>query len=282
MIAGELGPLARTWNLEGTFARRAARIEGINQPAPKDQDRVGVGPDCLVVADGVTPLQPGEGARVQAFTESVIATCLAGGGEPLEEILRRAATATPGEAGEVPACALAAARVIGHTLELSSVADSIAAARCRDGRVFVCMDERNGPVEARTITRFYRAVLDGVTPEEARREIREDMREGRAGRNQPGSYWVVADDPAVAEEAEVLRLPLDEIETVLVASDGFTRAWEVLGVLGGLEEAFDPDLDLQQVITEIRTAELWRDRSPLPLFAGGDDISVLRMRLGGS
>lgn len=269
----------RTWDLETTFAGRPAVVEGINDPAPKDQDRAGVAADCLVVADGVTPIDPAQGATVQHFADAVVRAFLDRRGEPLPDALRHAVGAAPSGVSEVPACALGAARVADGGIELSSIADSAAAARLRDGTVVTCLDDRVGSPSSGPAVRFHRMILDGATPEEARRAMIAGHGERRARRNRPGSYWVVADDPAVAEEARTVSLHPDDVETVLVYSDGFSRAWEELGVLADVAEALDPATSLRAVVDDIRTAERWRARSPLPLFGETDDATVLRMRL---
>lgn len=275
--------LVRSWTQDLSFAGRRAVVEGVNAPSAKDQDRYGVATDGVVVTDGVTPLDPGGGPAVQRFAEDVVATLLAGGERELPALLREAVARNPGgPPGAAPACTLGLARAIttaeGTHIELASLADTAVYVRLRDGSLVVCLDERVGGAEARTTEIFYRALLDGASAAEARRTVATGSGERRARRNTAGSYWVLADEPAAAQEAQVIRMDPADVETILVCSDGFTRAWDLLGVLAGPEDALEAGRSLSEVASEIRTAELWRSRSPWPLFGGPDDITALRLQ----
>src|SRR5690606_26743851 len=81
---------------------------------------------------------------------------------------------------------------------------------------------------ARTGHRIRTARPDLVRPGAASTEL---ARAVRAHRNRPGGYWVAGEDPAAAEEALTGRLPLAELATVVVASDGAARLVEELGQL---------------------------------------------------
>lgn len=274
---------ARSWTRDLSFAGQRVTVEGLDLPSAKDQDRYGVTTDRIVVTDGVTPLDPAGGPAVQRFAEDVVATVLAGAGRELPELLREAVARNPGGApGSAPACTLGLARAVstdaGTHIELASLADTAVYVRRRDGSLLACLDERVGGAEARTTEIFYRALLDGASPAEARRAVTIGSGERRARRNTPGSYWVLADEPAAADEPEVIRVDPEDVETVLVCSDGFARAWELLGVLTGPEDALEAGRPLPEVASEIRTAERWRSRSPWPLFGGPDDITALRLK----
>ncbi|WP_434080955.1 hypothetical protein [Sanguibacter sp. Z1732] len=275
VLTGERGPISGEATV--TFGGQRAHLCAVMRPSLKDQDRAGAGQDCLVVADGVTPICPDDGAVVQDYAETVINAFLEQRQTELAEVLQNAVRQRPSTAGEAPACAVGAARAVRGVLELASVADVLAAAQCRDGRVVVCVDNRVEKHEVRAALAFYRSVLSGEHVDVARTEARKGLLAQRQRRNRTGSYWVMAGESAVAEEVKVIRLPLADVRTVLVASDGFTRAWQELGVLSGVAEALDPTVSLDQVADDIRTAERWRARSPLPLFGPSDDLTALRM-----
>lgn len=274
---------ARSWTQDLSFAGRRTTVEGVNLPTAKDQDRYGVATDCVVVADGVTPLDPAGGPAVQRFSEDVVATVLAGDDRELPGLLRAAVAHNPGGApGAAPACTLGLARAVetpaGTRLELASLADTAVYVRRRDGSLVTCLDDRVSGAEARTTGIFYRALLDGASPEQGRRAVATGSGGRRAQRNTPGSYWVLADEPAAADEPVVVHVDPADVETMLVCSDGFSRAWELLGVLAGPEDALEAGRTLAEVTDQIRTAELWRSRSPWPLFGGPDDITALRLQ----
>ncbi len=261
-----------------TFAGRRASVESLSVPSAKDQDRLGVGADCIVVADGVTPLDPAEGPRVQAFAQAAVDVVLGAGGAPLPDVLRAAADHNPGD-GEIPACAFGSARAVDGQIELGSVADVGVFVRFRDGREIDCTDPTLEGAEDRVARRFYRRLLDGETPAEARLSMRSGTSASRRIRNAEGSYWVVAEDPAVAEHAVITTVAPGDVEAILICSDGYARAWEMLGILPSPHAVLAGEVGLAQVASKIRLAEQWRENSPWPLFAADDDIAAVLLRM---
>jgi Protein phosphatase 2C len=73
------------------------------------------------------------------------------------------------------------------------------------------------------------AATDAGTPEydEALRTARASM---RAGRNQPGGFWVAKDDPQAAAEAITGRRPLGDLESVALLSNGASRIVDHFGL----------------------------------------------------
>ncbi|MFG2058426.1 hypothetical protein ACGFI9_30820 [Micromonospora sp. NPDC048930] len=96
---------------------------------------------------------------------------------------------------------------------------------------YLVLDQvRGGPqviTDEREVTarRICAAPLDGVprgTP--AYDRIRDSCVEAlRARRNQPGGYWIAKDDPHAAEEAVTGSLPLRDLNSVALLSNGASR-----------------------------------------------------------
>ncbi|MEU1604173.1 hypothetical protein [Micromonospora matsumotoense] len=76
-----------------------------------------------------------------------------------------------------------------------------------------------------TVGSRYRAAMDAAPngTVEHDRALREYIEALRAHRNQPGGFWVAADDPGVAAEALTGSRPVSELSGAVLLSDGASR-----------------------------------------------------------
>lgn len=129
---------------------------------------------------------------------------------------------------------------------------------------FLVLDQvRGGPrviTDEREVTarRTCSAPLDGVPRGTAEYDrIRESCVEAlRARRNRPGGYWIAKDDPHAAEEAVTGSLPLPDLGSVALLSNGASRIVSPYGLTDwpGVLELLDTG-GPADIIRRVRQAE---------------------------
>ncbi|AXH89728.1 protein phosphatase 2C domain-containing protein [Micromonospora aurantiaca] len=114
-------------------------------------------------------------------------------------------------------------------------------------------DDREAIVGSR-----YRAAMDAAVNgtrehDQARREYIEAL---RAHRNQPGGFWVAADDPKAASEALTGSRPIRDLASAVLLSDGASRIADRFGLADWPEVlALITEAGPAEVIRQVRAAE---------------------------
>lgn len=210
---------------------------------------------------------------------------LSGAGvQVIETVAGRAqllATATSGSDGSVEAVLHPVASgtlslqlpVDAGGLDYLALGDSFLAVERTAGEPVIVTDEREIAVRSECSQ-----VLDGLAPgspqfEGARARCIELI---RARRNQPGGYWIAKDDPNIAEQAVVGRLPATDIVSATLLSNGASRIVDPYQLcrwqdLPGLLRQGGPDA----LIRSVRQAEVaGRCDQRSPSHKPADDASV--------
>lgn len=218
-------------------------VESVNSAAPgKDQDALLIVDGFAGVADGATPLS-GDGKDVAQFALDALNAISVHKNLPCEQMYRRAVESVTRQAqlssSETPSCTIAVARAIGANIELSSLCDSFAVAKLVDG-TYVVVQNNAPPIDALLNQYMGQMLGQGMTFDAARAEIVKILRAERPRlMNQPGGYWVFANDPSVGEHAVTQSIPADQIEAILLATDGFGRVFDLFGAVRGPEALLD-------------------------------------------
>lgn len=218
--------------------------------AAVNDDAYGAVGDFAWVLDGATGLgrnlvSPSSDAAwlAQAINEELARACSAHQDLATQEILRLALgrvearyhAALAGQAVELferPTAAGILLRAFPDQLELTSFGDCRAIFQGEDG-----LDGFGGGlIEALDSASI--AALKAVfvakpqaSLKEARAEIWPLLRAQRIEFNTEGGHWALAPDPAVAGRGST-RIVARRPGPILLASDGFTRLWDVFGLLG--------------------------------------------------
>ena len=119
-----------------------------------------------------------------------------------------------------PSATVVIFRLNGDRADYLVLADSVLVLDQAGSEPVVITDDREAVVGRR-----YRAAMDATpngTPEhdEARRQYVEAL---RAHRNQPGGFWVAADNPHAATHAITGSMPLHDLTAAALLSDGASR-----------------------------------------------------------
>lgn len=227
---------------------RTFDVRWISTAAPhKDQDALLVAGGFSAVADGATPLS-GDGREVARFARDALDALESSKDLPVEQMYRAAVdrlrqtrgTPTRGTTSTgAPSCAIAIARECAGEIELSSLCDSFAVARLVDG-TYVVVQNNAPPVDTMLNEYMGQLLEQGMSVEEARVEIFKILSVERPRlMNRPGGYWVFADDPGVGREAVTASIPVDQVDAILLATDGFGRLFDLFGAVGGPEELLE-------------------------------------------
>jgi hypothetical protein len=168
-----------------------------------------------------------------------------------------------------PQATVAMARVRGNRLDYLVIADCFVVLEGVDGVPEMITDERE--VAARLECAAPLTGMSEDTPEYA--DVRAACVEAlRARRNRPGGYWIAKDDPQAAQHALVGSLPLREIASVALLSNGASRIVSTYGLTDwrgvlDLVNAHGP----AEIIHRVRQAEAHSDGRDSP---DADDATV--------
>lgn len=111
-----------------------------------------------------------------------------------------------------PSAAVAVVRLSGDQLEHLILGDAVVVLDRIDGPPVVSTDRREV-----VVSQIYQRLLErGDDPQRVLRDL-------RANRNRPGGFWVAKDDPRAADEAVTGRLPVTEVSTATLLSNGASR-----------------------------------------------------------
>ena len=247
-------PLRPSLSQHIRLAAASFAVDSLNSAAPgKDQDALLISEGFCAVADGATPLS-GDGSDVADFSREALQALASNKTLSIEEMVRAGvqslATKAQHRAGETPSCALAIARCNGQDIELSSLCDSFAVARLRNGRYVVAQNSAP-PIDQKLNESMGNLLGQGMSIADARAEIFEILRQHRPRlMNRPGGYWVFADDPDVGRYAVVESIPAGDVDAILLATDGFGRLFDLFGVVAGPEALLD--LAVREGLPELR------------------------------
>ncbi|MDQ2875890.1 MAG: integrase [Actinomycetota bacterium] len=227
-----------------------------------NEDFAAVGPAAAVLLDGAgLPEGVASGCSHGAawFARNLGGALLAsisgpGGGslaDGLAESIRRVRSLHDGTCDltheGTPSATVVAVRLRKLVLEYLVLADSVLLVQRPNDDPLVACDDRE-----MSTGRPYRAALDAApigtaAYKTALQEYKESVRDRR---NRPGGFWVASADPAAAMQALTGEIPLEDIESVTLLSDGASR----------LVDKFDLATwsDLVKIITEDGPGQLIR------------------------
>jgi len=214
--------------------------QGSDRGSPYNEDMIGAGAAGVWLLDGATGLAPSrfDGSSdaqwlVRAFsdyfrhaegeTQAVLRSAIAA--------VRAAYVATgplPAQPYAMPSAGLALVRDHGEAIEIATLADVKAYVQFRDGRQVVL---GGGPLEA-----LDAALIEALKAAQAaqgfmdlkalRTQFEPLIRANRERMNRPDGYWVLSLEAVCLTGLEVRRFQRSEIDTVLLATDGFYDLWE--------------------------------------------------------
>jgi hypothetical protein len=172
-----------------------------------------------------------------------------------------------------PSATVLAARASGDRLEYLVLSDSTLVVERGGGEPLIVTDPRLKGVYGKLddpgdLPRIGSAGLATHTYEHVRKLA--------AHRNRPGGFWVAATDPTAAAEALTGSLPLDQVESVTLLTDGASRIVDRFGLLTwtDLLAVLSKD-DPREVIRLTREAEADDpDGKRWPRSKAGDDATI--------
>jgi hypothetical protein len=255
-----------------------------------NEDAVGCSGNLAWVIDGATPLSrerltyaPSDARWLVDFVQRELRTA----GEErdprsLEEIIaeiaqkvRRASGGWRAQPKFPPSAALGLARNCGEAIEYFVLADVVVAV---DGRFQAAWsDDAVDRANVEAISSFEETLRATGSYEQSIAAVRPLMRRQRETRmNVDGGYWVLADDPRAAERAIRGSVRARDISRVLLCTDGFARAVQLLQLFGSWADFFAANRPLGDVLDDIRSVEA-NDPECLrfPRWSVSDDASAL-------
>lgn len=261
-------------------------------PGRRSEDVLGFSEDLAWVIDGASGLiediASGWDSDARWYAERLSAAIgqMSGDRSSLSELLKAAIDAVRLEAMEAwshipaipPSAAVTLVRGVGDVVDYLVLADCTVVTHGSDG-IKVRVDDRADTGN----TAAYEALRTELNKSgnfvRARAAAEPFLRERRrSAMNVVGGYWVASFAPEAVDHAIVGRE--ERVDTVLLASDGFARAVQPLGVYPTWEPILSSQLPLSDVGDRIREAERADgDCIRHPRWNIHDDLSAIRLRL---
>ncbi|KDM92911.1 protein phosphatase 2C domain-containing protein [Photobacterium galatheae] len=233
-------------------------------------DRVGIGTNCMWVIDGASEVVKSDedskatwlidtlNSELQHHSPGGIKQTLS---DRMNYILSKYSLAQelssrPKE--NQPCFTLAMLKKYGEKLEVGVIADASVILLMSDGEIKVITDKRINPFSDRTLS--FRD----------KTKQKEQMIENRRFMNQQGGYWVGTSGLDWVPETKVSVFSVQDVEKVLLCSDGFTRVFQ--NGLVSYRSVLSGSVDIGEAL------ELLREREkihPLKEVKQHDDASAI-------
>lgn len=239
------------------------RLSSARLPANSGDDRIFTTSNGVVVLDGATAYRPHRIAAADyAETLGRAVADILDDTTPIADILRIALQRTITNLGlepysqSAPSSTVAVARA--HATGLVDVlvlGDSTAAIGYVSGDEEILCDNRLQQMHLPAATEYRARLRQGHGYDQAHREILATLQETqRSWRNQAGGYWIASADPEAAYHAVMASRPADQIQWLILATDGTTDTVEALNI-GWHDIAECDDTELHALLTQCQQWE---------------------------
>jgi hypothetical protein len=233
----------------------------------KGHDRCLVTPDFVGIADGATPLDPSWPSDPGEFAAFALGELARGSKQVRADIVtvwRQAISRTANEFSVVEpqlSCSVTVARQTGDIIEVTCLGDCGAIILYHDGSIMSMRDD--------VISKFDNEA-DGASSEEAQRILLRN----RSSLNTLGGYWAFSANTDAADHILTSRIRFDELENLVLYTDGFYRLRDYYKILRS-------DKELLQLVCKLgATAAIERLRQyenslPKGTLRPADDAAII-------
>lgn len=263
--------------------RRHLRLGGrpctatvVTASAPgKGHDRWFAGDGLAGVADGATPLA---GARDDPgmLAAAVLGALAATADAPARGRVERALAALePALASSVTSATLAA------VMDTTRGPRAIVLGDCevhivRQGSVVGVLDRRLGRLDGRALRSLHLRLARGEPAAVARAGIEPELVANRSRLNTDGGYWAVGASGSLAARHAIVRVVPGDFDGLVLASDGFARAWTLYDVTDPGRLVRETPAGILAVVTALRGLERRYANDPeLAQFSVSDDATAI-------
>lgn len=179
---------------------------------------------------------------------------------------------------EYPSSSCSIVRINDDVLEYLTMADSPILIEKKDGEVLEIYENRLRELDATAIKKAVEIAKEkGISVKQARTNISEILQENRRLLNKSNGYHAISIDENAAFDAITGKIPLKEVKSVAILSDGFSQHYDVLQISKSPKEFLDflskkmPEQIFSDIIEkQKRDAEC----NEYPRFKISDDASI--------
>jgi hypothetical protein len=264
------------------LAGRTFDVQVLNLPAPgKDQDAWLVSDDFVAVADGATPLGDEPASAVREYAKTSLEALWSERSQTAGRMVRVAVEKTMDLA--IPhtpplSCTVALARTVSTSIEVVILGDCTAVVAYQEGRRRTIRDLRLPRVDAVVIEKLRDLTKGGLSPDDARLAITDDLTANRLQMNRADSYWSFSGERAAGRHVLHRLLAPDDVLAILLCSDGFARLADTFHAASGMTGLLDRcrKEGLAALGAELRSLELApRSMTDYPRFGTHDDATAV-------
>ena len=201
-------------------------------------------------------------------------------GEDVGQFLRELSRRAYAEGfDESVSCGISVARVYEDVVRFYTVGDCEIIYRRRDGAVSRFCQTELTALDSKAICEMVRyASENNISIREARPHIQDILIQHRAMKNTPSGYSVFAPSASPSFEVKSMEIPLSELESLYLCTDGFVPCFTELGIFRGAEELFTTSLSVKDICLQIqKMLRQDKDFNAFPRFKLFDDITAVRL-----
>lgn len=185
---------------------------------------------------------------------------------------------------DVPSSCVLLVREQENDIEMLNLGDASILYQTKDGNIHLFNDEPN--LENLDISVFHKmeeiSKKKNITHLEARQEsiIKQMLIDNRKKKNQPNGYYIADIYPEAAFHAATLKIKKEEIDFILLASDGLTE-WYTIMEIGSKEQLFSLLLkDGEAVFKALKEAQNQDYLLEKTRFKVSDDMTGVLVKVG--
>ena len=252
-----------------------------------NEDRFVVTDRLFAVIDGASGLtkedKNGVGtcaSRLAAFVKSALQSYR---GENVGQFLRELSRRAYAEGfDESVSCGVSVVQLCKDVARFYTVGDCEIIYRHRGGEVLRFHQTEINDLDEKAIREMVRyATENKISVRAARPHIQDILIHHRSLRNTPGGYSIFAPSAEPCFEVKSMEIPLSELESLYLCTDGFLPCFTSLGIFGDERGLFTTSLSVKDICLQIqKILRQDKDFNTFPRFKLFDDITAIRVDLG--
>lgn len=249
-----------------------------------NEDRFVVSKNLFAVIDGATGLnevnQDNKATSASLLSSFVKSHLTKYKGNDVAEFLRSLSVlAIKNGHNEDTSCGISIVKICDKNIEFYSLGDCSILYQYKNGNVGSFGQTKLPKLDEIALKQMIDyAKSNGVSIKKAREHINDTLKKHRALKNTPDGYWVFAPSSQPNFIVDKLVLQKDEIQSIIICSDGFAECYNLLNIFEDERQLFESDLSIKDICLKVQqVAKSDKDYNLYPRFKLFDDTTAIRL-----